>query len=420
MSLLFRGAETRSISTADWIRGLDSTSKSLSGERVGFDTAIGLDAVAAVVGLFCDMAYMLPVDSFEQRDGPADPKVAHPLLVSSPSLTVDAPTWRSQAMVSWLLWGNAYGLIMARDNLGYPTMVEWLDPGSVTVTETSITRQAAYEINGRAANADDILHVPGRFVRPGSRVGLVPLERFKETFGLALAARNFGARWFGDGAHPSALLTTDQPVNQEQAATIKERFMAAVKGKREPVVMGAGMKYTPVQSTPADSELSLTRTEATIMVARSMGLSQPEMIGAASSGSSVTYANREQRAIDFLTFSADPWLVRFENLWERNTPPGQYSKFNRGALLRTDLSTRYASYKVGIDGKFLTPDEARELEDRGPLSASNQMDSRSLAEALQKIYLAVGVVISPDEAREILNREGAGLTGSLPSPGGQP
>ena len=42
------------------------------------------------------------------------------------------------------------------------------------------------------------------------------------------------------------------------------------------------------------------------------------------------------------------------------------------------------------------------------------MSSRELAEALQKIYLSVGTVISPDEARAILNREGANL--SVPGP----
>lgn len=47
-------------------------------------------------------------------------------------------------------------------------------------------------------------------------------------------------------------------------------------------------------------------------------------------------------------------------------------------------------------------------------SGSSGMDARALAEALQKIYLSVGTVITPEEAREILNRAGAGL--DIPGP----
>jgi hypothetical protein len=80
----------------------------------------------------------------------------------------------------------------------------------------------------------------------------------------------------------------------------------------------------------------------------------------------------------------------------------------------------------------MTPNEARTLENREPLpggerlyinstmvpidSSAGQMSSRQLAEAIQKIYLGVDSVITSDEAREILNREGAGLTGPGPEP----
>jgi HK97 family phage portal protein len=45
---------------------------------------------------------------------------------------------------------------------------------------------------------------------------------------------------------------------------------------------------------------------------------------------------------------------------------------------------------------------------------SGSGDARAVAELMQKIYLAVDVVITADEARDIANRAGAGLSGSLP------
>ena len=45
-------------------------------------------------------------------------------------------------------------------------------------------------------------------------------------------------------------------------------------------------------------------------------------------------------------------------------------------------------------------------------------EARALAEMIQKLYLGVGPVISSAEARSILNRAGAGLTGPPPTPEG--
>ena len=69
-----------------------------------------------------------------------------------------------------------------------------------------------------------------------------------------------------------------------------------------------------------------------------------------------------------------------------------------------------ASLPLGPDGQLQQPDSTIDKE-MSPLELSN---------ALQKIYLSVGSVISGDEAREILNRAGAGLTGAAPEPSAAP
>lgn len=370
MSLLFGRQERRAIDPSslfapDWGAG----SSALAGETVTFSTAMGLDAVAACVGLFSDVLFMLPLHAYRDDSGTPQRMPNPPQLVADPSLTVDPDVWRVQFTVSQLLWGNAYGLVMTRDGYGYPTTVEWLDPARMQVVEdSSIQRVPTYRLDGQDIPADRLLHVPGRFVRPGSRIGLAPLSLFKETIGLGLAARNYGAKWFGDGAHPSSILTTEQTIpDADTAKTIKERFMAAMRNRREPAVLGAGIKYEQVQVAPNESQFIETKQEAAVAVARAFGV-QPEMIFAAmTGGGSVTYANREQRAIDFLTFSADPWLVRFERMLTRNLPNRQYAQFERGALLRTDLKTRYEAHDLAIRGGWRTPNEARQIEELPPL-----------------------------------------------------
>lgn len=373
MSILFRDrGETRAITSLPWgTSAWGEGGVSTSGERVTPRRVSGLDAVAAVIGLFTDVVYMLPVDVFRSTSDDFRP-ITSPQIVATPSLAVDARTWRTQAVVSWLLYGNAYGLIVERSS-GFPSRVEWLDPSAVSVDEPGgILRPAVYRVLGQEVPRDQILHVPGRYVPPGTRVGVPPLAQSKETFGLALAAQKYAAQWFGGGAHPSAILSTDQPVTQEQATTIKTRFVEALRGKREPAVLGAGMKYEQIQTDPKDSQMLESRQDSALGVCRAMGLLQPEMIGLSASGSSVTYANREQRAIDFLTYSADQWLVRFEDLWTSCLPRPQYAKFNRGALLRSDLTTRYNAHNLGVRGGWRSVNDIRAIEDEPPIPDGDQ------------------------------------------------
>jgi phage portal protein BeeE len=93
------------------------------------------------------------------------------------------------------------------------------------------------------------------------------------------------------------------------------------------------------------------------------------MIGS-EAGGSLTYANVEQRDLDFLKYGVGPKITRLESALTGLLPRGQYVKFNTGALLRTDLKTRYESYALALAGPqpWLTVDEVRDLEDREPIN----------------------------------------------------
>jgi phage portal protein BeeE len=52
---------------------------------------------------------------------------------------------------------------------------------------------------------------------PGQRVGLSPVAYAAATLGIDIYSRSFASSFFSDGAHPSSILSTDMPVNQDQA-----------------------------------------------------------------------------------------------------------------------------------------------------------------------------------------------------------
>lgn len=92
------------------------------------------------------------------------------------------------------------------------------------------------------------------------------------------------------------------------------------------------------------------------------------MIGG-EAGNSLTYATVEGRALDFLRYSIQPWLVRLESAIGQLLPRGQSVKFNVNALLRSTTKERYDAHAVALASGFMTVDEVRALEDLGPMPA---------------------------------------------------
>jgi HK97 family phage portal protein len=201
---------------------------------------------------------------------------------------------------------------------------------------------------------------------PGQILGLSPIAVHAMTIGTGISAMRFGAQWFEEGAHPTGMLTTSKNLNQTQAATAKSRFMTALAGKREPVVLGGDWKYQTVQVKANESQFLETHGYTAAECCRIFGPGYAEIFGY-ETGGSLTYSNIEQRSLDFLTYAADPWLVRTERVLTGLLPPGWRMKFNRRALVRTDLLTRYRAHAIALRNQFRVINEVRSEEDWQPV-----------------------------------------------------
>ena len=85
-------------------------------------------------------------------------------------------------------------------------------------------------------------------------------------------------------------------------------------------------------------------------------------------GDSATYANVQDRAIEFEQFTLLNWIRRIESTLDAQMPLGTDLKIKTAGLERADIQTRYAAYGVGLDKGFLTVDDVRALEDLGPIA----------------------------------------------------
>lgn len=335
-----------------------------------------------------------------------------PPIVADPSASSDLrqSAWVFAAVVSMYLRGGAYGWIgqSLEAAMGRPTAVPLLHPDRVAWTE-----KTGWTVDNDPVEtwpSGPLWSVP-MYVLPGSPKGLNPLEYARRSLYPGMAAQDFGGSFFGDGGHPTAIVSVDgDPVpTQEQAQQVKDRLMAVLSGgAREPLVVPANVKWQQLQVNPDDSQFIELMRLSDEQVCRYMG-TPPEEVGIAPSGSSLTYANREQRKQDYLQELLLP-VRRLEEAWTSLlVAPTDRVRLQTAGLLRADLAGRYASYKLAAEIGLLTLDEMRELEERPPMSDEDRKSQRTWQE--------VGLPALVDDGIMTVN-EARGLLGLAPIAGG--
>lgn len=339
---------------------------SVTGGTPTTSQSLQVSAVWACVRLVADVMSMMPLCEYTMKNGQRVQLPSSP-LVGKPSSDANMPDWIYMHLVSLMLRGNVYGRVTMFDRLRYPTKIELQHPDNVQVRQR-LDGQIEYRFGGKLIDAADVYHTRA-YRMPGSRMGLSPVQYAARAINTDAAIGEFAYGFFRDGAHPSSILLSDRNLNQQQARTFKDRFTSSVQG-REPAVLSGGVKYQQVQVSPDESQFLETQKLGVAAIARIYGV-PPEMI-AAESGNSMTYANVEQRSIDFLVYSIQPWITRLEAAISQLLPGGRHVRFDTNVLLRTDLETRLRAYGIGIASKQTTPDEARAASDLPPLTAAQK------------------------------------------------
>jgi HK97 family phage portal protein len=349
----------------------EETTPTYAGVPVTPDHALRLSAVWACVRLLADAVSTLPLDVY--RRGERDPLPELPPLLRTPAAGMSLNEWLYALMVSLLLRGNAYGIVTDRSGATLlPSQVDLAHPDRMAVTVLPDGR-VQHRLNGKEIPAADVWHVRA-YTFPGTVLGLSPVEYARQTIGLGLAAERFGATFFGDGATPTGILYADRDPGPAAVKDLKAEWMAAHRntpgpggypqGGRSPAVL-AGVKFEPISIQPEESQFLGTLDSNVNSIARLYGV-PPEMIGGTTAGP-LAYTSPEMRSLDLLTYTVRGWLVRLENAISALLPSTQVARFNAGGLVRVDLKSRYEAHAIAIQAGFLTINEVRELEDRGPL-----------------------------------------------------
>ena len=328
-------------------------------------------------------------------------------LLDRPDPAEDRQTTLARMEASLILRGEYVCVLGQFDTDGFPRALKVVDPCCAKLED-----DGSWMIGDRRFPAHQILHsVP--MALPGETRGVSVVELFKRTFTGEIAAQDFQSNFYLDGGQPTTVLVNSDPdATPEDIQEMLTRYLSKVAGgRREPIALPSTIEVKTMGLTNQDSQFLESRQFAVTDMANIVGV-PPYFIGAP--GSSSIYSNLTDQRRDLLDVYLRGDLYAIERGLTSLLPDGLVAKFDPNSFLRMD--PKATAETLTIRSQWMTTDEIRAVEGLPPLTSSGGMSTRELAEALQKIYLSVGTVITADEARAILNRSGADLV--LPAPEG--
>jgi HK97 family phage portal protein len=352
---------------------------------------------------------------------------------------------------SLLMDGNAFVLISARDFQGFPMELWTLNPRNIQVRRRENTGRIYFLWDGTQELSrygpdnpmGEVLHI--RLKTAGGLRGLSPLEMARQAIGLGLVEEKFGARFFGRGQTMSGVIQL--PAQQGGARETKEHIALIAENWEEahggsdrshrPGILTAGATWQGITIPPEQAQFLQSRGFQIEDIATRFYGVPPHLVGLTEKQTSWGTGVAEQ-GVGLYRYTLKSHLTRFETAMSQLLPPGQFLRLNHRALLEADPKTEADILEIELRNGIVNFDYWRSKLDLEPraggnrymIPANNQLilepnglPAEARAEltldevtvALQKIYLAVGVVISPKEARDILNRYGANLADSVPA-----
>ena len=332
---------------------------STAGERVDEVTALGIATVLSSVSLLADTVATMPlVATRVQADGSRE-RVELPVVLADPA---PGETNRFEfihtTMASLALHGNDY-LHVARGRNGQPISMLPLHPYQMNVMPGKDYNSRAYLHLGNPIPSDDMLHLRW-FTPPQSLVGISPLLQQRTMVGLALAVDKYVSQWYGEGATPSGVLSTDKPLTTEAMRNLRESWESSQRKHRRPAVLTDGLKWEPINVSAVDMDYVAVRQEIQAECARIFRI-PPYLLGLKGDGQ--TYSNNEAASLNFLIHTIQPWIARLEIAFSTLLPDGVDVHFDSSSLLRLDALTAANVDRIRIASGTRTPNEAR--ADRG-------------------------------------------------------
>ena len=355
--------------------------RTTSGKTVNEWTALQTTAVYACVRILSETIASLPLHVYRYTEGGKTKDTEHALytlLHDEPNPDMTSFVFRETLMSHLLIWGNAYSQIL-RDRSGQVIGLYPLLPDQMSVHRSEKGKlfyvynryeedNPNFQEKGSIVlSQEEVLHIPG--LGFDGLIGYSPIALAKNAVGMTLACEEYGASFFGNGANPGGVL--EHPGILKDPAKVRDSWNAVYQGTRNAhkvAVLEEGMSYKQIGIPPEEAQFLETRKFQINEIARLFRI-PPHMVGDLEKSS---FSNIEQQSLEFVKYTLDPWVVRFEQALKKSLllpeeKKTHFIKFNVDGLLRGDYQSRMNGYAIGRQNGWLSTNDIRELEELNPI-----------------------------------------------------
>jgi HK97 family phage portal protein len=354
--------------------------RSGSGLRVSADSAMRLTAVYACVRILSETMASLPFVLYRTDASGGKVRVTdhwlYRLFARRPNRFQNPFEWREMMQGHLALRGNAYNRIVANAR-GEITELVPIHPDRIRI-ELLPSGEFRYRVTDRDGHESvlprgEVWHLRG--LSSDGLLGMSPIEIARESVGMALAAQDYGARFFANDAKPTGgwIEFPGSFKDAEAKKVFRESYQQAQSGanRGKVLVLENGMKFHEVGVTNRDAQFLELRKFQITDIARLFRV-PPHMIGDLDRA---TFSNIEQQSLEFVMHTMTPWAERWEASIEAELLPdddGLEVEFDFANLMRGDAASRAGYYQSGIQNGWLTRNEARLAENLNPLEGLDE------------------------------------------------
>jgi HK97 family phage portal protein len=355
-------------------------SKSVTGKSVNPSTAMQISAVYACVRVISETIATLPLITYrrlERGKVRAPEHSLYPILHDIPNPEMTSVELREAIQGHVLLWGNGYCEVL-RDGAGRVKEIWPLRPDRMQLVRNS-RNELIYVFTlssgePRRLRADRVLHIRGLTFE--GLMGYDPLKIGKETMGMAMAAEEYGGRFYSNDARPGGVLEHPGQISEDASKRLIKSWNSMHSGldnAHRVALLEEGLKWHQVGISPENAQFLETRKFQTNEILRFFRM-QPHKVGELDRA---TWGNIEHQAIEHVTDTLRPWLVRWEKailktLFTEEERKVYFSEFLIDGLLRGDIKTRYSAYAIARQNGWMNANEIRELENMNPYDGGDE------------------------------------------------
>lgn len=344
---------TGTLHDTSWWRNLMGAI-SHTGKAINEDTVMQVTAMYSALRLVTETIGTLPIHVYERTATGKERALDHPLynLLNLRSSYYETSTQFLEGIALSLCLHNTGYILVLRSDDGKPVGLKAVPKPSVQPRVLKDRKTIVYEVTREGIRETyqfgDIIPIKG-FGHVDDLEGLSVMRSHKDAFGLAMAAEEYGARFFAGGQRPSGVFTIDTVLKPEQREKLRDALnkrYTGLENAHEIALLEANMKYVPMASSNTEAQLLESRKFQVLEIARIMRV-PPHMLYEMDRA---TYANAEQNRQEFVDFTLRPYLVRIERAINAFLiPPNEQHKyfveFNLDGLLRGDSKTRGEFYQ---------------------------------------------------------------------------